>query len=198
MLQIRPVIEVTAFPGTAPWPVADLPAWSWLPLDGARTEGEVAFFVAAVAASDTLDELLASDGDRIVVGGLQIHDTVTGATVSPGCCCGLEDWRTWQDLCTGGTGRWLGHDPTPTVEHRGDLVRLWQDEQRRGPFVDVAPAVLPGLLEHVRHDLTAFLALTSRWAAAHGDALTAVLDSSFAMTAPLELPCDTGTSARPA
>jgi hypothetical protein len=169
--------------------------WSWLPLDGDRTGGEVAFFVAAVAGGETLDELLVSE-DRIVHGGLRVHDTVTGATVSPGCCGGLEDWRTWLDLLTGGTDPWLGHDPTPNFEHRDDRLRLWQDERRDGPFVDLTLAELPALLRRVHHDLNAFLPLTGRWAGEHGPALITLLDRSFTITAPLESPCDTGTSDR--
>jgi hypothetical protein len=196
VLLIRPVIEVRPTYGEpTPWPVATLPDWSWLPLDGHRTDDEVAFVVAAVTGGETLDELFASE-DRILAGGLQVHDTGTGATVSPGCCGGLEDWRTWLGLLAGDTGLWLGHDPAPNFEHLDDRLRLWQDEQRHGPFVDLTLAELPGLLQRVHHDLNAFLTLTGRWAGEHGPALMTVLDDSFAITAPLEPSRDTGTPGR--
>ncbi|MFF7580554.1 hypothetical protein ACFZBE_37195 [Streptomyces sp. NPDC008061] len=47
---------------------------------------------------------------NIAPGGLRIRRTDIGVTVSPGCFCGLEDWREWLDVLTGETP-WLGHDP---------------------------------------------------------------------------------------
>lgn len=197
MLTIRPVIEVRPPGDPAPWPTACQPAWSWLVLDATRTPGEVALFVAAVAASScpdtvTLDGLLATP-DLIVPGGLQVHDTTTGVTVSPGCCCGLQDWRA----VARGDDLWLGHDPAPTVQDRGDHLRLWQDDNEQGPHVDIPRTQLPALLESAHRDLNAFLPLIGTWAGDRGPALVAAIDREFTITAPLELPCDTTTPAPP-
>ncbi|MEU4155454.1 hypothetical protein [Actinoplanes sp. NPDC026670] len=233
MLTIRPVIEVNPWaiaestnsevlddgpdgptvrqpadrPG--PWRVASLPAWSWLPLDGARTPAEVALFIAAVAASthpaeewpsQAVDRLLAAP-HLIVSGGLQVHDSTTGVTITPGCCCGLETWREWLAL-PDGDAPWLGHDPTPTIQDLGPVLRLWQNAETDGRHVDIPRAALRALLEQAHRDLNDFLLLTGAWAitwttSRQSRALTAALDRGFAVTAPLEFPCDTATLAPP-
>lgn len=58
----------------------------------------------------------------VAPGGLRIRDTVTGVTVAPGCCVGLENWRDWLGLLDGGEP-WLGHDTEPRVEHAGSVIR---------------------------------------------------------------------------
>ncbi|BEL04963.1 hypothetical protein Q0Z83_031540 [Actinoplanes sichuanensis] len=223
--------------GPQPWRTASPPAWSWLPLDGRRTPAEVALLIAAVAAAThpaeddpaetrtarapedwpgpAINRLLAAP-DLIVAGGLQVHDSTSAVTVTPGCCCGLETWREWPALL-GGTPPWLGHDPTPTFQDLGPYLRLWQNDGARGPYLDIPRADLPALLAQAHHDLNAFLPLTGAWAttwtATHGPAtldggpdpatetpgpaLMAALDRGFAVTAPLEFPCDTATPAPP-
>ncbi|WP_318218799.1 hypothetical protein [Streptomyces sp. SCL15-6] len=128
--------------------------------------------------------------ERVIApGGLRIRDTASGVTVAPGCCSGLEDWRDWLGLVNG-EEPWLGHDPTPHIEHLGAKVRLWPDEDpSEKSFIDLPLDQLPELLGSVRDQLVGFLAAVEAWAAQHAPALAArlvaKLDEDLAISAPL-------------
>ncbi|MDX3226148.1 hypothetical protein [Streptomyces sp. ME19-01-6] len=129
----------------------------------------------------------------IAPGGLCVRDTVSGALVRSGCCCGLETWREWLDLADGAE-LWLGHDPSPRVEHLGSVVRIWPDGRDAahtpvGRPVELAVAELPGLLEDVQGKLRGFLGLARQWAERHAPplarALVDRLDTDWSISAPL-------------
>jgi hypothetical protein len=85
---------------------------------------------------------------------------------------------------------WLGHDPTPHIEHLEAKVRLWPDEDHpRKNFIDLPLDQLPELLDSVRDQLVGFLAAVEAWAAQHAPALAArlvaKLDEDLAISAPL-------------
>ncbi|MEV0758936.1 hypothetical protein [Nocardia sp. NPDC050435] len=132
--------------------------------------------------------------DLILCGGLRVTDTVTGAVVTPGCCAGLEDWRTWAAVL-GGRSPWLGHDPTPEVEIGVEELRVWQDtgaHRRAAESVVVPRPLLPGLLNGVHRDLVAFLPLVRRWAdriglGDNGSTLVEAIDRDFEVTAPFPI-----------
>lgn len=130
------------------WPVADLPPYQFMALSGSMSPLEVGSALAMLAdynsrpaedgrplvdAGEAIRRLLETD-KVIAPGGLRFHDTRTNVTVRPGCCCGLEDWREWLDVADGAT-LWLGHDPSPRLEHADEVVRLWPDsaDARRNP-----------------------------------------------------------------
>jgi len=199
------VVQVPAFDAESlrPWPVASMAAWSWLTLNAGCADEEVGLFVAALAdrldvespaGCDQVVAALLAEERLIVEGGLQLVDTVTGMVVVPGCCAGLEDWRGWADVLTGGWP-WLGHDPDPEVEVAGDDLRVWQDAGRAGVNVVVPRLVLPILLRSVQQDLAGFLAALEAWAkhiglGETGTALAEAVDRDFTITAPLNLPTD--------
>ncbi|MER5384620.1 hypothetical protein ABT040_30890 [Streptomyces sp. NPDC002688] len=187
------------------WPTAAPPADGLLPLSGRLSPAETGTAMAVLAtynkgerrrgARDPEDggELIRrlKATERVVApGGLRLTDTATGVTAAPGCCVGTEDWRDWLGLATG-EEPWLGHDPTPVVEHAGAIVRLWPDEDRgTGRSIDIPRAQLPVLLGSVQEDLAGFLACVGRWAATHvpsttASALTEKLDEDWAVSAPL-------------
>ncbi|MFD5514302.1 hypothetical protein ACFWIB_42615 [Streptomyces sp. NPDC127051] len=125
----------------------------------------------------------------VAPGGLRIRDTTTGVTALPGCCFGLENWRDWGVLA-GGEWPWLGHDPTPRVEHVGTIIRLWPDTDRQeGPSIDIPRAQMPELLGSVQEELVAFLSAVGRWAGhwfpTVSASLVEKLDEGLAISAPL-------------
>lgn len=120
-------------------------------------------------------------------------DTRTNVTVQPGCCCGLEDWREWLDVADGET-LWLGHDPSPRLEHADEIVQLWPDsvdaqETSSGQPIEIVVGDLPGILHTVQEGLQGFLSLTKQWATRHvptlAEDLAARLDEDLAISAPL-------------
>lgn len=206
---MQAVVQVPAVhAGWAPWPVAPAAPGSWLVLSAGCTAEQVGLFVAVLAAymdvaspggrAEVVDALLAEEM-LIVPGGLQVSETNTGTVVVPGCCAGLEDWREWAQVVTGGSP-WLGHDPGPEVEVIGGDVRVWQDggpDRHRGrsaeQYVDLQGRVLPQLLLGVQQDLVGFLDVLAGWAeqtgmGRRGAALVKAVDRNFAVTAPLEIP----------
>jgi hypothetical protein len=77
-----------------------------LELPGRMTREEVAAALVAIGDYGGDEEVdaqaaLRAVPDReavIMAGGLRVRDTATGVQVEPGCCFGLEEWRSWQDL----------------------------------------------------------------------------------------------------
>ncbi|NES13679.1 MULTISPECIES: hypothetical protein [Micromonospora] len=173
MLTLRPVVEVPDVDPARRWPTrTPTPGW-WLTLHGGCAAQEVELFLACLAAHvdveppagrDELVDGLLREELLLVAGGLRLDDRDTGATVSPGCCAGLEDWREWTAALDGGTP-WLGHDPGPRVEVEGDLLRVWQHggPQPRGPYVELSRPRLAELLRSAQADLSGFLARVDAW-----------------------------------
>ncbi|MFI7427934.1 hypothetical protein ACIBPB_13180 [Micromonospora sp. NPDC049836] len=175
----------------------------WLTLGPQCPTQEIELFLASLAAQldveppggrDQVVDTLLGEELLLAAGGLRLHDTATGASVTPGCCAGLEDWREWASVLDGGQP-WLGHDPGPEVEVCGALIRVWQHggPRRSGPVVEFAGADLPGLLARVHADLVGFLDRLDAWTRtagldARGTALAAAIDRDFQISAPLILP----------
>ncbi|MEU4326953.1 hypothetical protein [Nonomuraea dietziae] len=183
-LRLRPVMEIDGFKRS-------------LEISGELTAAdlEAALSVLADEAQDVVGELLDRDG-LIATGGLELHDGRTGVTITPGCCSGLEDWRTWAEALDG-RSPWMGHDPSPSIEVDGDLMRVWQNgglgESRSGcACVELPVAALPPLLLAVQSDLMGFLRRVEQWADAVAPTLSARLvakvDDALAISAPLDLP----------
>jgi hypothetical protein len=217
VLLMQAVVEVPASSIRVSWPVANREPRSWLVLDADCDDDEVGLFVASLATGldqgadadqagperidltgsattvperpiGVVDGLVATEM-LIAAGGVRLHDTTTGATVVPGCCAGLEDWRDWT-LVAAGESPWLGHDPSPRAEALADHARIWPNGHA-GPVVDVPWVAFPELLGQVHRDLVAFADRLADWAAGWGDrgaALVAKIDHDFALTAPLPGP----------
>lgn len=213
MLIADAVLETIDVADFALWPVADLPPYGFLALSGRMSMPEVgtAMVILTDCNSGDSDGDNRLDGDRhleddrpetdpaervrrliatdhlIARGGLRMRDAGTGVTVNPGCCCGLEDWNEWFDILNGDLP-WLGHDPSPRIEHTGHAIRLWPDggDAAEAPSTDpieLALADLPGVLRTVRDDLRGFLSLVERWAGrcvpSLGGELTARLEAAL-------------------
>ncbi|MGW6061665.1 hypothetical protein [Streptomyces sp. NPDC055189] len=138
-----------------------------------------------------------STGAGVVApGGLRLRDTETGVTALPGCCNGLENWRDWLDLLDG-EEPWLGHDPTPGVEHLGATVRLWPDgDDREGIPILLPLAQLPALLRSVQEQLVGFLSSVEEWTTRYAPplatAVAAKLSEDLAIGGPLHLQGEEG------
>lgn len=161
------------------WPVAEVEPYGFLPLGRALVPAEVGAAVMATAAWNDIDPgddrpprpadpletflhgLLTMDS-LFASGGLQVTDTVTGATLVPGCCNGLEEWRDWLEVIDGDGWAGFGHDPSPIAERIGDTVRLTADaEADESPLIELPVAELRQLLEGAERDLTDFLHLAA-------------------------------------
>ncbi|MER5971356.1 hypothetical protein ABT112_16730 [Streptomyces sp. NPDC002055] len=200
------VLETYDARGFALWPVAEPRPAPWLPLSGALSPSEVGTALAVLTTynrggrrsdgtpRNVLEQVRRlTDAECVIApGGLRVRHTGTGITAQPGCCFGLENWRDWLELVDRGEP-WLGHDPTPVVEHSGETARLWSDGDRRDtPPIDIPRALLPGLLGSVHDGLVGFLASVGQWADRRvpslADDLVAKLDEGLAITAPLPHP----------
>ncbi|MEU9955332.1 hypothetical protein [Streptomyces sp. NPDC050982] len=199
------VLETYVASDFALWPLADSPPDRLLALSGELSSRELGTAMAVLttynkgqrqrrprAPEDSLEQvgrLLASEC-IVAPGGLRIRDTATGVTVVPGCCFGLENWRDWLDLMSGGEP-WLGHDPGPGIEHAGAVARLWPDGDRpEGLPIELPLAQLPGLLGSVQDRLVGFLGAVEVWATSQTPSIAAAvvarLDEDLAISAPLD------------
>ncbi|MFE0519021.1 hypothetical protein [Streptomyces sp. NPDC058954] len=206
VLIVNAVLEAPDTAAFSFWPTADLNPYHFMAVSTSMSSREVGSALAMLVgynsrtgdkdrplsgASDAIGRLL--DTDKVIApGGLRVHDTQTKVTVQPGCCCGLEDWREWLDV-TDGESLWLGHDPSPRVEHTDRLVRLWPDgadaQEATGQPIEIAVGDLPGILHSVQKELQGFLSLTRQWAMGHvptlAEDLAAKLDEDLGISAPL-------------
>jgi hypothetical protein len=89
------------------------------------------------------------------------------APIVPGCCCGLENWREWLRFLEKGEAPFLGHDPTPCVEDRGEEIRVWADVMRTC-HISFRRTELTDALRQVHQDLRDFLGVAQAWAEDRG------------------------------
>ncbi|CAM5602783.1 hypothetical protein SALBM135S_04910 [Streptomyces alboniger] len=197
------VLETREAAGFVAWPTADSSEDCLLSLSGRLSPQELGTAMAVLTSyNEGRPEHLTEDpagveqvrrlvttADVTAPGGLRIQDTATGVVVLPGCCFGLENWRDWLDLLNG-VEPWLGHDPTPRVEHAGAVVRLWPDEDQPDAFpIDLPLARLPELMGSVQDQLVGFLASVEDWAARYAPplatAVVAKLDGDLSIGSPL-------------
>ncbi|MFJ8991253.1 hypothetical protein ACIRQH_12835 [Streptomyces sp. NPDC102279] len=198
------VLETYGPTDRAQWPVADSSVDNLLSLSGRLSARELGTAMAVLTSYNKSDDeatalnpedstgqvshLLTAES-VIAPGGVRIRDTSTGATAAPGCCFGVESWRDWLHLMDG-EEPWLGHSPTPGIEHNGATVRLWPDgEHRTGLPIELPLAQLPELMGSVQDQLVGFLASVGEWASQYApslaDALVAKLDEDFVIRGPL-------------
>ncbi|MEO3930264.1 hypothetical protein ABGB07_41410 [Micromonosporaceae bacterium B7E4] len=186
VLETYDVLEFTA------WPIAEPSGNRLLVLSGQMSPAEVGTAIAVIFSynkisvdsirdltAGLLDEHLAEAEALIAPGGLRFRDTATNVQVAPGCCFGLEDWRDWWDVARG-QDLWLGHDPTPQLEHHDQAISLRQSDQDNSPSIEIPLDELPSLLISAQQQLSAFLTLVQQWTAntapSLADRLVAVLD----------------------
>lgn len=153
--------------------------------------------IAATDPAEAIEDYLTCGEGDFAPGGLRVGDG--NVVVDPGCCVGLDEWRDWLGV-TGGAVIDLGHDPDPLIEHRGPVVRVWQDAGQLPsgpafdpdePHIDIPRHTLPDLLDAVQQDLAGFLTALHPWArgisAGLADALTAALDRRLQISAPAQV-----------
>jgi hypothetical protein len=183
---IEPVIGTIDAKGFTGWPVSPHLDSEGLALSGELASVDVGTVMAVIAVYNRSH--LASPGEAdehsspaqliqriteadslIAPGGLRVRDTATGLTVSPSCCCGLEDWQEWSQVAAG-QSLWLGHSPAPWAEHLGHTIRVWPDGGDEavapaGAFpIEIPTNDLPGLIASAHKQLQNFLDLLEPWA----------------------------------
>ena len=100
----------------------------------------------------------------IAPGGLQVRDTAAGLTVSPSCCCGLQEWQEWDEIAPS-QSPWLGRSPTPWVEHLDHEVLVWPDggdaavPPAGAAPIEIPASDVPGLVAGAHEQLQDFLGL---------------------------------------
>jgi len=182
----EPVIETLDAREFTAWPTGTRPGLGWLALSGEFAPVDVGTVMAVIAVYNhdhitppgeeddypgpaVLIERVAQADSLIAPGGLMVRDTDAGLAVTPGCCCGLEDWQEWNQVAAG-QSPWLGHSPEPWVEYLGPIVRVWPD----GGGAEVPPTGarpieipvgdLPRLIASAHRQFQDFLDLLGPWA----------------------------------
>lgn len=195
--ELNPVVEAPSLEAqpTWPWPIADRRPLSFIRLSGEMSDSEVGLVMAqlvtynGIKAKPTVAKLLGAviaDEGLVLPGGVQA--SAGEREINPGCCCGLEEWRSWLLCLATGDSPWMGHDPAPWIESAGEVVRVWSD----GGLLDQAPDAFAlaferprfvAELERVERDLQAFLARVGQWARVVGfsdpEALCRKLNGDF-------------------
>ncbi|MEU6232890.1 hypothetical protein [Kitasatospora sp. NPDC047058] len=216
---MQPVLEIVTPDEFTRWPVGAHEPYGLLPLGGSMSPADVGTAVLSLAAGNDVDdededgeddgpdeERPARPADPLgallhglftkeyltAPGGFRVTDTTTGATLVPGCCNGLEEWRDWLEVLDGDGYACFGHDPMPEARREGGAVRLTTDVSSKDrQVIELSVAELRRLVAGAERDLAAFLALARTWAAEHlpdhGDPLAAALARALDL-APEEQP----------
>lgn len=186
VIVMQPVLETRVPDGFDLWPVAEVGPADFLPLSGGLSPAEVGTAVMRIVGCNDIDPeddrpprpadplgsflhgLLTFD-TLFAAGGLRVTDDSTGTTFLPGCCDGLEDWRTWHQLVDKDGVLWFGHDPvSPVAKRFGNIVQLTVDaEQGDSPVIELSVTELRRLLIGAERDLADFLMLATHWTHQH-------------------------------
>lgn len=212
MARFSPVIARYAPENFDLWPVSGGDG-TWLRLDGTLGQDDVGAVLCTMyldsryphgggAPAETVDaavhELIGFDV-LFGRGGLLLDDDgdgddsdggVCGVRVEPGGS-DLFEWRTWLGALHRASVD-LGRPPAPWVEYPDDdVVRVWVDEGRDVPHVDVPRSALPAMLRAAQRDLVDFLGPLRTWAEAHSphqaELLVASVDAGLQITEPLPI-----------
>ncbi|MEV7003819.1 hypothetical protein AB0N62_40085 [Streptomyces sp. NPDC093982] len=182
---MQPVLEIYTPDGFDLWPVTEVEPFSFLPLSGNLKPAEVGTALMRIVGCNDIDP----EDDRpprpaepldaflhglltfdilYAAGGLRVTQTSTCTEFLPGCCNGLEEWRDWYEVVDGSGYASLGHNPAPSAERLGEMVRLTVDaEQHDSPMIELTVAELRRLLAGAERDLTDFHALAADWLSQH-------------------------------
>jgi hypothetical protein len=177
LFQLQAVIESPYLQDEfiCPWDLPSFEPFSRIRLSGEMTCPEIGLVFAQLARYNQLDLSSESqtvlkqilEAERLVLpGGLQV--VWADKVIPPSCCCGLETWRDWQEFLKTGETPWLGHDPSPWVEMRSDLIRIWSDgglgESLKNTFyIDIERSAFRKGVQSAERDLQAFLFCIGSW-----------------------------------
>jgi hypothetical protein len=197
LIQMQAVMEAPHYEGefSCPWETPKFQPFSMIRLHGKMTYQAIGLVIAQLAQYNQIElagdkqtifkELLEAES-LILPGGIQVIDELQN-TISPSCCCGLETWREWVDFPKTGETPWLGHDPSPFVENRDNVVRIWSDggidysesKQVNAFYIDTSRDRFAKALILVEQDLQAFLFCIDSWAKEVGFAQSSKLSQKF-------------------
>ncbi len=174
---VRPTLwAVIESPSEVPPYVGPTPARPWpshVRLHSGTSDELIALVVGqllqyghSATKPSSIAELLAKF-PGVAPGGLTATDM--RQSIYPSCCCGLETWHEWKDLLNHGTQPWLGHDPSPWVEAKGEQFLVWPDGgMGEAPTEGMHPVLftnceLHRALDEVERDLAAFVDRLRTW-----------------------------------
>lgn len=176
-IQMQAVVEAPYFDDfSCPWNVPEFTSFSLIPIHPDITYPEIELIFAQLAQYNQIElvedkrvvlkQIIAEDG-LILPGGIRVIINDRQDSIEPGCCCGLETWREWFDLLQTGNSPWLGHDPSPWIELKGEIVRIWSDggiEKVSDAFaIEVRQTNFIQALMKIERDLQAFLVCIDSW-----------------------------------
>jgi hypothetical protein len=195
---LAPVVEAPRNCGQWwPWVVSDRSPFSFVHLGAGISAEDIGLVFAQLVDYNHIEGqdtealqtgIIEAEG-LLLPGGLQT--SYGNQEINPGCCCGLETWREWEQVLKGGSP-WLGHDPAPWVELCGNAVRVWSDgglNERRDAFsIAFECQHFEAEFERAGKELRAFLTLSAAWAQSAGfsdvGAICRKLDRCFAISGP--------------
>jgi hypothetical protein len=134
--------------------VAQLAQYNDIALDGSSQD-----------VIDRISESISKDDTLALPGGIRVIDEGQ-REISPGCCCGLEEWHEWIDFLESGKSPWCGHDPGPCVDSDSGVIRIWSDNEENATrfCIETRRFEFAQALACVEHDLESFLFCIEKWA----------------------------------
>jgi hypothetical protein len=165
------------------WAILQTKKYIFIRLWGQNTPEEIGSVVAQIAdynqintnreAKKIIEKLLEAES-LIVGGGIQAVDA-NSKIISPGCCCGLEEWSDWLKVNNKNQSLWLGHDPAPWIEYlpEADVLRIWEDggigsslnnSSKKLRHIDFSMQKFKINLKQVRTELNDFVVVLGKWA----------------------------------
>ena len=115
------------------------------------------------SAVETLQTFI-SEEDFVMPGGLAFKKN-DELIITPGCCCGLEEWNTWFEVPNGETSIWNGHDLITEIEIENEQIRVYEyaENEIEKSSIEFSVSEMTELLLNAEKDLKDFLVRLAQW-----------------------------------
>lgn len=182
MISLKPVIEVPYGPLEIEfaWEIVALPQGCFLPLSDQLALSEIGFVVAILMDYNhvaTLADVLNAEA-LLLPGGIGVFKD-DQPHIMPGCCCGLESWREWEEFAETERSPWCGHDPEAILRKSEGRVSIEQKLYNETRHAELALSDYIEELKAVEKSLQGFVFSLEAWVSAVGFSEPGMLATKF-------------------
>lgn len=173
MVSLKPVVQMpfSERDTELPWEVAKFPPGHFLPLSEKLSLPEVGAVVALLLRYNRLMESRNLDTSLheiinakslVIPGGIGVYKEEK-ISLFPGCCCGLESWRQWEQFLSTDDDPWCGHDPEMFFKKTESNIQIDQTINKSKCTVKISITHYQKQLREVETSLSNFCYLLEAW-----------------------------------
>jgi hypothetical protein len=146
---------------------------SFIEMTGNSNLNDVGLFIASLLSFSELSldskfvKALFAKNELALVGGLLFK--TNDVSIGSSCCADFQDWINVVKDVKHQISPWMGHDPSPWFEFKGEDVILWSDEGKSTyhNFITFTQQEFDRQLLEAKKELYYFLSIVEQWAIIH-------------------------------